>query len=326
MRIFVAGATGAVGSPLVRRLVQAGHSVVGTTHMLRRLQEIEKLGAQAILLDGLDRASVSSAIMAANPEVVVHQMTALGGMTDLRHFDRGFAQSNRLRTQGLDHLLAAALEVGARRIVVQSFCGWPYERAGEQVKSEAAPLDPHPPAQLRRTLEAIRYLERATVAAPIAGLALRYGYFYGPHTGMLGDVVLEQLARRRFPVIGDGGGWWSFVHVEDAASATVAAIERGPAGIYNIVDDEPAPVREWLPALARLRGAKPPPRVPAWLARILAGDHLVSMMTQGRAGSNAKARHELKWQPEFSSWRQGFAAALATSGAGVAPQSAAAGH
>jgi nucleoside-diphosphate-sugar epimerase len=239
-------------------------------------------------------------------------MTDLKGVSDLRHFDRGFATSNRLRTEGTDHLLAAAREAGVQRFVAQSFCGWSFARVGGAVRSEEDPLDPEPPQELRRTLEAIRYLEKVvTEARETGGIVLRYGAFYGPNTGLFDGSFIGQIVRRRVPLIGDGNGWWSFVHIDDAAAATALAIERGEAGnIYNIVDDEPAPVREWLPALSAMLGAKPPRRVPAWLGRLVAGEHLVVMMTQVRGGSNAKAKRELGWQPAHPSWRQGFAEVL----------------
>jgi nucleoside-diphosphate-sugar epimerase len=236
-------------------------------------------------------------------------MTDLKGVSDLRHFDRAFATSNRLRSEGTDHLLAAARDAGVKRFVAQSFCGWSFARVGGAVRSEEDPLDPEPPQELRPTLEAMRYLEK--VVTETGGVVLRYGAFYGPDTGLFDGTFIGQIVRRRVPVIGHGDGWWSFVHIDDAATATVLAIERGEAGnIYNIVDDEPAPVREWLPALAAMLGAKPPRRVPAWLGWLVAGEHLVVMMTQVRAGSNAKAKRELGWQPAYPSWRQGFAEVL----------------
>jgi len=310
MRIFVAGATGAVGRPLVPALIAAGHSVVGLTRTAAKAESIKQMGAEPVIADGLDAAAVRAAVVAVRPEVVIHEMTDLGGASDLRHFDRTFANSNRLRTAGTDYLLAAAREVGVKRFIAQSFCGWAFARTGGPVKSETDELDPDPPEQLRRTLEAIRYLERTvTASSKPEGIVLRYGAFYGPDTGMLDRAMVEQIRHRRVPLIGDGGGWWSFVHADDAASATVAAVERGKAGnIYNIVDDDPAEVREWLPALARMLGAKPPFHLPAWIARLVAGEHVVAMMTQVRAGSNSKARRDLDWRPAYPSWRQGFAA------------------
>jgi len=323
MRVFVAGATGAVGTPLVRRLAAAGHTVIGMSRSPGKSDMLRRMGAEPAIADGLDATAVFDAVMAAKPDVIVHEMTGLHGLSDLRRFDRTFKVTNRLRTEGLDHLLAGARAAGARRIVVQSYCGGPYARTGAAVKSEEAPLDANPPAEQRRSLEAIRYLEdTTTAAAEIEGIVLRYGAFYGPATGMLDPSVIDGLRRRRFPLIGNGNGWWSFTHTEDAAAATAIAVERGAPGIYNIVDDEPAPVCEWLPALASLIGAKRPLRLPAFLARWLAGKHLVVMMTEARAGSNAKAKRELGWQPVYASWRQGFAAALAAS---ASPRTAAIG-
>ena len=318
MKVFVAGATGAVGCRLVPLLVAAGHGVFGMSRSPDKAAAIERTGATAVIVDGLDRAAVRAAVLATQPDVVVHQLTALRGMTDLRKFDRTFAQSNRLRTQGLDYLLAAAREAGTRRIVVQSYCGWPYARTGLPVKTEDDVLDPDPPKELRRSLDAIRHLERAATTSGLDGVVLRYGSFYGPDTGMLSAAALDQIRRRQFPLIGDGNGWWSFLHIDDAAAAAAIAVERGACGIYNIVDDQPAPAREWLPELARIIGAKPPLHVPAWLARILAGEHLVKMMTQARAGSNVKAKRELGWRPLHPSWREGFASEVARSNDGRA--------
>jgi nucleoside-diphosphate-sugar epimerase len=309
MRIFVAGATGAVGRPLVSALRSAGHSVAGLTRTAAKVETIKRMGAEPVVADGLDATAVRTAVLSVRPDIIIDQMTDLSGVTDFRHFDRAFAVTNRLRTQGTDFLLAAAREAGVKRFIAQSFCGWTFARTGGSVKTEADELDPDPPQELRRTLEAIQYLERTvTNSANPEGIVLRYGSFYGPGTGMLAPAMIDQLRRRRVPLIGDGAGWWSFVHVDDAASATVAAIDRGTAGnTYNIVDDEPAEVREWLPALAGMLGAKPPLHVPAWIGRLVAGEHMVSMMTQVRAGSNAKAKRQLGWQPAHPSWRFGVA-------------------
>ncbi len=267
------------------------------------------MGAEPVVADGLDAAAIRAAVTSTKPDVVIHEMTDLTGVTDLRHFDRAFANSNRLRTLGTDLLLTAAREAGVQRFIAQSFCGWAFARTGGSVKAETDELDPDPPQELRRTLEAIRYLERTvTASSSPEGVVLRYGAFYGPGTGVFDRTMLDQIRHRRVPLIGDGAGWWSFLHVEDAASATVMAVERGkPGNIYNIVDDEPVQVREWLPALAEMLGAKPPFHVPAWIARLLAGEHMVAMMTQVRAGSNAKAKQDLDWEPARPSWRQGFA-------------------
>jgi len=311
MRILVAGATGAVGRALVPALLAAGHSVTGMTHSPEKTNAIRRAGAEPVVADALNARAVRAAIISARPDVVIDEVTDLAGVTDLRHFDRAFASTNRLRTDGTDHLLAASREAGVKRFIAQSFCGWAPSRAGDAVGTEADEPDPHPPQELRRTLDALRYLEQM-VTASIApeGIVLRYGSFYGPDTGMFSRAMIDELRHRRVPLIGNGAGWWSFVHVDDAASAAVAAIEHGKAGqIYNIVDDEPAQVSAWLPALAGILGAKPPFHIPAWVGRLLAGEHMVSMMTQVSAASNAKAKQELGWRPAHPSWRQGFAEA-----------------
>jgi nucleoside-diphosphate-sugar epimerase len=308
MLVFIAGATGAVGRRLIPLLVSAGHSVVGLTHTPAKAGMITAFGGKAVVADGLDERAIGEAVASSEPDVVVHEMTDLKDASDLRHFDRAFASSNRLRTEGTDILMTAARDAGVKRFVAQSFCGWPYARVDGPIKSEADPLDPDPPRELRHSLDAIEHLEQVvTHASGPEGIVLRYGAFYGTDTGLFDGPMIDQIRARRAPLIGDGEGWWSFLHIDDAA-ATAAAIERGRAGsVYNIVDDEPAPAREWLPALARMLGAKPPFHVPPWIARILAGEHIVMMMTQNRAGSNAKAKRELGWQPAHASWRDGFA-------------------
>ena len=312
MRIFVAGATGTLGRRLVPLLVERGHQVTGMTRTAGKAAGLRAAGAEPVVADALDRDAVLAAVVAARPEVVVHELTALAEMTDFRKLDQGFALTNRLRTEGTNHLLAAARAAGARRFVAQSFAGWPFARVGGPVKTEDDPLDPDPPAQLRRTLDAIRHLESAVLGAEgLEGVVLRYGGFYGPGTSAgEGGFMLEDLRRRRFPLVGAGTGVWSFVHIDDAATATVAAVERGAPGIYQIVDDDPAPVSEWLPALAAAVGARPPRRVPAWVARLAGGAHGVVLMTEVRGASNAKARRELGWRPAWPSWRQGFRAGL----------------
>lgn len=313
MRVFVAGATGAVGRRLVPRLVSAGHSVAALTRTPAKAESIRALGAESVVADGLDAEAINEAVARVRPEVIIHEMTDLSGAADLRAFDQSFAASNRLRTEGTDHLLAAARSAGVKRFIAQSFCGWPYARTGGPVKTESDPLDPDPPAEMRRTLDAIRYLEGTVVGSAMPeGIVLRYGAFYDLDTGLFDGPFVEQVRRRRAPQIGDGNGWWSFVHIDDAAEATALAVERGVAGnIYNIVDGEPAPVRVWLPALAEMLGAKPPRHLPAWLGRLVAGEHLIAMMTEIRAGSNEKARRELGWKPTHPSWRQGFAEIVA---------------
>jgi nucleoside-diphosphate-sugar epimerase len=313
MKIFVAGATGALGRVLVPQLVAGGHDVVGLTRTPPKQDLVRSLGARPAVADALDADAVARAVAEAEPEVIVHQLTALRSI-DLRHMERDFAETNRLRTEGTDHLLAAGRAVGTRRFVAQSYAGWPFARTGGPVKAESDPLDPTPPAALRTTLEAIRYLEEAVTGARwTEGIVLRYGGFYGPGTSLGMRPEGEHVAlirKRRFPVVGDGAGVWSFIHIEDAATATVAAIEHGERGIYNVVDDEPAPVSEWLPAAAGAVGAKPPRRLPLWLGRIAAGEAAAVMMTEIRGASNRKAKQELGWSPRYPSWRQGFANGL----------------
>jgi 2-alkyl-3-oxoalkanoate reductase len=312
MRVFVAGATGALGRRLVPLLVANGHQVTAMTRSVGKTMDLYAAGAEPVVADALDRDAVLAAVTAARPDAVVHQLTDLAGVTDLRKFDQGFAATNRLRTEGTDHLLEAARAAGAGRFVAQSFAGWPFARVGGPVKTEDDPLDPDPPAELRRTLDAIRYLESAVLGAEdLEGVVLRYGGFYGPGTSAgEGGYMLDDLRRRRFPVIGAGTGVYSFVHIDDAATATLAALERAAPGIYQIVDDDPAPVSAWLPALAAAAGARPPRRVPAWLARLLAGEHAVVLMTEVRGASNAKVKRELGWRPAHPSWRQGFRTGL----------------
>jgi nucleoside-diphosphate-sugar epimerase len=318
MHVFIAGAAGAVGRTLIPTLVSGGHTVTGTTRSAAKAEELRALGARAAVMDGLDRASVMGAVAEAAPDAIVHQMTALAGDLDLRNPDRAFAVTNRLRTEGTEHLLAAAREAGVERVVAQSYAGWPYARTGGPVKTEADPLDPDPPRGLRETHAAIRRLEALVTGA--GGVILRYGGFYGPGTGLgPGGDQLRMVRERKFPIIGDGGAVWSFAHTEDVATATVAALERArPGEIYNVCDDDPAPVREWLPLLARSLGARPPRRVPAWLARVLATPGSVVLMTDARGASNAKAKAELDWTPAWPSWREGFAAITATSAPVVA--------
>jgi nucleoside-diphosphate-sugar epimerase len=313
MRILVAGATGALGRQLVPRLVANGHDVTALMRSESKRELARDLGATAVTADALDPEQVAGAVAEAEPEAIVHQLTALGGTPDMRHFDRFFAETNRLRTEATDHLLAAGHAIGVERFVAQSYAGWPYARTGGPVKSEDDPLDPEPPAAMRQTLAAIRHLEDAVTGAGwTEGIVLRYGGFYGPGTSFERDGEMAELIRkRRFPVVGGGAGVWSFVHIGDAAEATVAAVERGRRGIYNVVDDEPAPVADWLPVAARAAGAKPPRHVPLWLGRLLAGEAAAAMMTEARGASNEKAKRELGWRPAHPSWREGFAEAAA---------------
>ena len=312
MRVFVAGATGAIGKQLVPRLVASGHEVHGMTRSESKQAMLHELGAVPVVADALDPDQVAEAVGRARPDLIVHQLTAIPEALDMRHFDRDFALTNRLRTEGTDHLLSAGQAVGVRRFVAQGVSGYgAYVRTGGPVKSEEDPLEATPPREMRETLAAIRHLEQAVFGAEWAeGIVLRYCAFYGPGTSLApGTEQFELVRRRKFPLVGDGGGVWSFIHIADAAEATVAAIERGAHGVYNVVDDDPAPVAEWLPALARELGAKKPMRVPRFIGRLFAGEAGVVMMTELRGASNAKAKRELQWRPAHPSWRQGFQAA-----------------
>ena len=305
MRVFVTGATGAVGRHLVPMLVAAGHEVTATTRAPGKAARLRQAGAEAAVVDGTDRAAVTAAVRAAAPEVIVHEMTALADMRSLRNLDRVFAATNELRTRGTDNLLAAAAEAGTRRVVAQSYTGWPNERSGGPVKTERDPLDSRVPASAAQTLAAIRHVEESVPRAVPEGIVLRYGSFYGPGAS---QVLLDLVRKRQLPVIGGGTGIWSFSEVTDAAAATAVAVERGAPGVYNVVDDDPAPVAQWLPYLAQVAGARPPLRVPAWLGGLLAGEFVVTQMTAVRGSSNEKARKELGWAPRYASWREGFRA------------------
>jgi nucleoside-diphosphate-sugar epimerase len=309
MKILLAGASGVMGRQLVPRLVAAGHDVVGMTRNPAKCDAVTALGAIPVIADALDPDQVARAVATAEPEAIIHQLTAIGAI-DTRQFDRSFALTNRLRSEGTDHLLSAGRAVGVKRFLAQSFTSWPYARTGGPVKDENDPLDPTPASRMRESLRAIRHLEDAVTGADwTVGIVLRYGFFYGPGTSMApGAEQYEMVRKRRFPVVGDGAGVWSFVHVGDAAQATVAALSQGERGIYNVVDDEPARVAEWLPALAEAIDAPRPWRVPRWVGRLFAGEAGAMMMTEVRGAANAKAKRELQWQPEHPSWRQGFAA------------------
>jgi 2-alkyl-3-oxoalkanoate reductase len=312
MRVFVAGASGAIGTRLVPQLIDRGHEVIGTSRSPANTERVRALGAEPIALDLLDPGAVRKAVFAAEPDAIVHQATALADLRDFKHFDRSFAQTNRLRTEGTDALLAAASEAGVRKFVAQSFASARYARVGGPAKTEDDPLDPTPVPAMRETDAAMRYLDRVVTDA--GGIALRYGGFYGAAN----DAMLEPVRKRQFPIVGNGGGVSSFIHLDDAAAATVLALEHDKAGIYNIVDDEPAAMREWLPVLANVLGAKPPRHFPRWLARLFAGEALVMMATESRGASNAKAKRELGWTLRYPSWRQGFAAAYAPTSRQVA--------
>jgi nucleoside-diphosphate-sugar epimerase len=309
MRVFVAGATGAIGKQLVPRLVAAGHEVHGMTRSESKQAMLYELGAVPVVADALDPDQVAEAVGRARPDVIVHQLTALAGegMRGLKH---RVAMTNRLRTEGTDNLLSAGQAVGVRRFVAQSNFAL-YARTGGPVKSEEDPLDPRPPRKQREAAAAIFHLEEAVLDAGwTEGIVLRYGAFYGPGTGMgPGGDMHEMIRKRRFPLVGDGGGVWSFIHIADAAEATMAAVEHGSRGVYNIVDDDPAPVAEWLSALTRMLSGKKPRRVPRFVVRLAAGEFGVLMMTEARGASNAKAKRELGWRPAHPSWREGFATA-----------------
>jgi nucleoside-diphosphate-sugar epimerase len=303
MRVFVTGATGALGQHLVPGLVAAGHEVTATTRTPGKAGQLRAAGAAPVVLDGLDRAAVLAAVQAAAPEVIVHQMTALADMRSLRNTDRVFAATNELRTRGTDNLLAAAAAAGTGRVIAQSYTGWTNERSGGPVKTENDPFDSRVLPSAARTLAAIKHVEQTVPLQVPEGIVLRYGSFYGPGAS---QILLDLLRKRMLPVIGGGTGIWSFIEITDAAAATIAAVDRGAPGVYNVVDSDPAPVTDWLPYLARVAGAKPPLRVPAWLGRLLAGEFVVSQMTTARGSSNEKARKDLGWEPRYASWREGF--------------------
>jgi nucleoside-diphosphate-sugar epimerase len=320
MRVFVVGASGVIGSRLVPQLIERGHEVIGSARSPDKAERLRRLGAESVVLDALDARAVREAVAAAQPDAIVHQATALTGLSDFKHFDRSFAQTNRLRVEGTDNLLAAAREAGVGTFVAQSNANHRYAREGGPVNSEDDPLDPSPVEAMRESVAAMDHLERAVTGA--GGIALRYGIFYGDP----GDGMVEAVRARKFPIVGDGAGVWSFIHLDDAAAATVLALEHDGPAVYNIVDDEPSPTREWLPELARIVGAKPPQRFPRLLARLFAGEAPVVMATESRGASNARAKRELGWTLRYPSWRQGFADLYATpTAATAAPRSVAAG-
>jgi nucleoside-diphosphate-sugar epimerase len=306
MRVFVAGASGAIGARLVPQLIDRGHEVIGTCRSHDSAERVRALGAEPVVLDLLDAPAVRPAVREAQPDAIIHEGTALADARLSRNIDRTLAQTNRLRTEGTDALLAAAREAGGRRFVAQSFAPWRYAREGGMVKTEEDPLDPALPAAMRKTAAAMRHVEQAVTAA--GGIALRYGSFYGAPN----DGLIKPVRKRLFPIVGDGGGFMSFIHLDDAAAATALALERGAPGVYNVVDDEPAPVRDWLPVLASALGAKPPRHIPRWLARFVGGEGAVVTGTEARGASNAKAKRELDWSLRYPSWRTGFAVVYAS--------------
>jgi len=308
MKVLVTGGTGAIGKFLLPLLLENKHEVVALTRSVTKAPLLEDSGVSTIIVDPLDTQRLTAAVRRAEPDVIIHQLSALTGAGNFRKFDQEFALTNRFRTEVTDTLLAAARTIGTRRFIAQSYCGWPYAKKGGPVKTEEDPLDPKPPESFTKTLAAIRYLEdKARSTTFLDVLALRYGMFYGPGTAIgKGGTILKMTRKRRFPIIGGGGGVWSFIHLLDAARATVAAISHGAPGIYNIVDDEPAKVATWLPALAKAVAAKPPYRIPYWLGEITIGKAGMPIMTQIRGCSNAKAKRELQWTPVYPSWRIGF--------------------
>jgi nucleoside-diphosphate-sugar epimerase len=313
MRVFVAGASGAIGSRLVPQLIDAGHEVIGTHNSPASAQLLRTLGAKPVMVDLLDAREVRKAVLDAEPEAIVHQATALANATWGRSFDKAFARTNELRTKGTDALLAAVREAGVRRFVAQSFASYRYAREGGPVKTEDDPLDPTPPANAQQSFAAMAYLDQKVTEA--GGIALRYGLFYGAAN----DGLMEPVRKRQYPIVGDGGGITSWIHLDDAAAATVLALEKDGPAIYNIVDDEPAPVREWLPVFAQALGAKPPRRFPSWLARLVAGEAAVVMGAEARGASNAKAKRELGWTPRYPTWRTGFKAVYSAIAVAVGP-------
>ena len=304
MRVFVAGATGILGRHLVPDLIAAGHQVTATTRTPSKVAQLQAAGAEPVLVDGLDGEAVTAAVLAARPEVIVHQMTALTDMRSLRNPDRAFAATNELRVRGTDNLLAAGARAGVRRFVAQGH-NFVYDRSGGPVKTEDDPLATRTVPSAARQMAAMRHVEEAVPRRAPEGIVLRYGTFYGPGAS---EPLVDAVRKRQLPVVGAGTGVWSFIEISDAAAATLAAVERGAAGAYNVVDDDPAPVAEWVPYLARVAGAKPPLRVPAWLGRLLAGEFAVEQMTNARGATNAKARKDLGWEPRYPSWREGFRA------------------
>lgn len=320
MRVFLAGASGAIGRRLTPMLVAAGHTVTGTTRHADKTAAIRAAGATPAVVDALNASQVLEAVQRAKPEVIIHELTAIPANLNLRRLDEEFAMTNRLRTQGTDNLIAAARQTGCQRFIAQSIVFWVYARTGGWIKTEEDPLLNSPEPAVRETFAAVKKLESAVLENhAIAGVVLRYGGLYGPGTSLaLGGGILEAVRQRRLPIVGEGTGYWSFLHIDDAASATLAAMESDGLGIFNICDDEPAPVSEWLPYLANVLGAKPPRHIPKWLGRMIIGSHGVAWMNDIRGASNQKAKSQLHWRPKWESWRHGFRFGLEEAGAAVA--------
>jgi len=324
MNIFLAGATGAIGNRLTPLLVAAGHSVTGTTRHANKAEAIRGIGAIPAIVDAFDANAVSTAVEQARPEVIIHELTAIPAKLNLRRLDQAFALTNKLRTEGTDNLMAAAEKVGCRRFIAQSYAGWPYAREGGWIKTEKDPLMSSPEPAVRKTLEAIRHVEESVLHnQKVEGIVLRYGGLYGPGTHLgKGGSFLEAVQKGRMPIVGEGTGYWSFLHIDDAASATLAAVNAVDLGLYNICDDEPAPVSQWLPFLAQALGAKSPRHVPKWIGRLAIGAHGVAWMTEIRGASNQKAKSLLRWTLKWPSWRTGFLHGLENEIQKTAPQHA----
>jgi len=308
MKVLVAGATGGLGRSLVPKLIAAGHEVTGMIRSESGAAAVRAQGADVVFADGLDAGAVKAAVASAQPEVVVHQMTALRGGINFKKFDESFAVTNRLRTEGTQNLLAASHAAGVRRIVAQSYAGWNLQRGGSMTKTEADPFDPNPAPATRQAMDGLQRLEAmVTGDKEIEGLVLRYANFYGP-TGAIGKggEIVELIQQRKLPLVGDGAGIWSFIHYDDAADATVRAVSTGDPGIYQIADDDPAASAVWLPELARILGAKAPRHLPAWLAKLAIGEVGVAFFTKIRGVDNALAKDTFDWQPGYASWREGF--------------------